>query len=98
MHDVVKLDSQAILAKLDRLENWELQEGCLHARFEFADFKSAFAFMQSVAQIAERINHHPDWSNTYNIVTIDLCTNDVMGLSRLDFELADAISRIIATQ
>ncbi len=60
--------------------------------FEFADFVEAFGFMSSVAMIAERHNHHPEWSNVYNRVSIVLTTHDVDGLSGLDVIVATKIS------
>ncbi len=62
--------------------------------FAFKDFVTAFSFMTSIALLAEQINHHPDWSNVYNKVTIKLSTHDVGGLSERDFELAKLIDNI----
>jgi len=56
--------------------------------FTFADFKQAFSFMTSIAMKAEQINHHPEWENVYNKVTITLTTHDVGGVSKLDHEMA----------
>ena len=55
---------------------WDERDGALHRDFEFADFTEAFAFMTRVAFIAERLGHHPDWSNVYNRVSISLSTHD----------------------
>ena len=63
-------------------------------KFAFKDFVTAFSFMTSIALLAEQINHHPDWSNVYNKVTIKLSTHDVGGLSERDFELAKLIDNI----
>jgi len=60
----------------------------------FDTFVQAFAFMSAVALLAERMNHHPDWSNSYNKVVIDLVSHDVKGLSQRDFDLAKAIDAI----
>ena len=56
--------------------------------FKFSDFKKAFSFMTSIAMKAEQINHHPEWENVYNKVTITLTTHDVGGVSELDYEMA----------
>ena len=69
---------------------WEVRGGKLHREFRFADFVSAFAFMAAVALVAERSDHHPEWSNVYNRVVIDLSTHDAGGLTAKDFELAIA--------
>lgn len=62
--------------------------------FEFVDFKAAFAFMARVSEQAENLNHHPDWSNSYNKVQIRLTTHSAGGLTELDIELAHRINRI----
>jgi len=67
----------------------------LQAQFKFKDFKSAFAFMIRVAQVADDINHHPEWFNVYNRVDITLRTHDSNGLTLLDFDLAQAIDKLV---
>ncbi len=62
--------------------------------FEFKDFTQAFGFMKRVALAADRMNHHPDWSNEYNKVTIDLSTHSAGGITENDFELAGKIQKI----
>lgn len=79
----------------DAPEGWELIDGRLHRELTFDDFAAAFAFMTRVAAEAERLDHHPDWSNSWNRVEIDLVTHDEGGLTDLDRELAEAISRCI---
>lgn len=73
---------------LAALPGWELREGRLCRSLRFADFSAAFAFMTRVALQAERLDHHPDWSNSYNRVEIALTTHDLGGLSTLDVALA----------
>lgn len=86
----------ARLARLGRLDpTWRVRAGELRAAYEFADFVAAFGFMTEVALEAERLGHHPDWSNAYKSVSIALTTHEAGGLTRLDFELADRISRIV---
>ncbi|MEA3389095.1 MAG: 4a-hydroxytetrahydrobiopterin dehydratase [Pseudomonadota bacterium] len=63
-------------------------------RFAFADFAAAFAFMTHVAIMAERADHHPEWSNVYNRVEIMLTTHDAGGLSQRDIDMARAIDAI----
>jgi len=83
-----KLAPPDIERRLAGLPGWELTDGKLHRGFVFQDFEEAFGFMTAVATEAERLGHHPDWSNVYNRVTIDLVTHDAGGITALDFELA----------
>jgi 4a-hydroxytetrahydrobiopterin dehydratase len=76
------------------LSGWELRDAKLHKAFRFASFVEAFGFMASVALLAEGMNHHPEWFNVYNQVTIDLTTHDAGGISDLDVELARKIEGV----
>ena len=89
-----KLEDGEIRSNLESLEGWELADGKLHREFRFDDFVSAFGFMTSLALVAEGMNHHPEWFNVYNRVTIDLTTHDVGGLSERDFRMAARASRL----
>jgi 4a-hydroxytetrahydrobiopterin dehydratase len=73
------------------LPGWRVEDGRLRREFTFADFDAAFAFMTRVAEHARRLDHHPNWSNSYAKVEIALFTHDAGGLTRLDLELARAI-------
>lgn len=88
------LTDDELRAALNELPGWRLAEGALHRTFEFADFSEAFAFMTRVAPLAEEANHHPDWSNSYSTVTIDLISHDVGTLTDRDITLAKAIQRV----
>jgi 4a-hydroxytetrahydrobiopterin dehydratase len=88
-----KLSEKEVLAELEKLPGWSLAQGKLHRVFEFRDFRQAFAFMTGVALAAEAMNHHPDWSNSWNKVTIDLMTHSAGGLTKNDFELAGKIQQ-----
>ena len=76
---------------------WELVEGrdAIRKTFKFGDFVEAFAFMTKAAIWAEKWNHHPEWSNVYNPVTVLLTTHDVEGLSALDAKLARKMDGLI---
>ena len=89
------LDAAAIAALATDLPDWSLVNGKLHREFRFADFSAAFGFMTRVALAAETLGHHPEWSNVWNRVSIDLTTHDTGGLSTLDRELALRIDRIV---
>lgn len=67
---------------------WRLQEQALEVEWAFKDFRQAMAFMNAVAEVAERLNHHPEWTNVYNRVKVRLTTHDAGGLTALDFALA----------
>jgi 4a-hydroxytetrahydrobiopterin dehydratase len=75
-------------------EGWEVVDGKLHRQLEFADFSEAFAFMTRVALAAEKADHHPDWSNSWNTVTIDLVSHDAGGLTSRDTALAETINAL----
>ena len=87
-----RLTDAEIASALAGLAGWELREGRLHREFRFSDFRAAFAFMTRCALAAEALDHHPDWSNVYNRVAVDLVTHDAGGLTSLDLELARLMS------
>ena len=90
-----KLSDAEISTLLEGISDWKIANGKLHKEFQFDSFVEAFGFMTRVALIAESMNHHPEWFNVYNRVTVDLATHDAGGISALDFELArkvDALS------
>lgn len=75
---------------------WKEENNSLKKAFKFKDFKEAFAFMTKVALIAEKMDHHPDWSNVYNTVNIELSTHDAGNkVTDLDRKLAKAIDELI---
>ena len=75
------------------MPSWEFVDGvdAIHKNFIFKDFKEAFAFMTPIAQIAETLNHHPEWFNVWNRVEIRLSTHDLGGLTKKDISLAQKI-------
>lgn len=96
---ISKLSQSAIDSSLQALNKdtdkvWSIQEEKLFKTFKFADFVAAFGFMTQVAMLAERANHHPEWFNVYNTVSISLTTHDAGGISKKDFELAEEISKL----
>ena len=93
-----KLSAAAIAQKLAALAQWSLKDDKLYRRFVFADFVEAFGFMSRVALLAERMDHHPEWSNVYNRVEIYLTTHDAGGITARDFDLAQRISGLLADQ
>lgn len=81
---------------LDSLTGWStsLEGDAIEKTFRFAGFIEAFGFMTRVALVAEKMNHHPDWSNVYRTVTVRLTTHDAGGLTELDIKLARAMDRL----
>ena len=76
-------------------EPWQEVDGALYKKFEFANFADAFAFMTKVAQLAEEQDHHPDWSNSWNVVEISLCSHDKgRTIKERDHRLAAAINEL----
>lgn len=90
----VPLTADQIAALPQNLPNWTLVGGKLRRELRFGDFVEAFGFMARVALIAEAMGHHPEWSNVWNRVTIELTTHDTGGLSDLDLQLAQRIDAL----
>lgn len=82
---------------LDDLAEWDYDEtrDAITRRFTFKDFSEAFAFMTRVALLAEKADHHPEWSNVWNRVDVLLTTHDAGGLSHRDVEMANAIDALV---
>lgn len=77
------------------MNSWEIKEGQLYKKFVFTDFVSAFNFMSKVGDEAEKMNHHPKWTNVYNVVEIWLCTHDAGNMiTEKDKQLAETIDRL----
>lgn len=91
---VDKLDSSEIEAKLRTLSDWTVEDGKLHRVFKFPDFVEAFGFMASAAIEAEKMDHHPEWSNVYNKVSVDLVTHEAKGITERDFVLAAKMNKL----
>ncbi|MEO5696620.1 MAG: 4a-hydroxytetrahydrobiopterin dehydratase [Burkholderiaceae bacterium] len=85
-----RLDPVRARELLAPLAHWQhdAARGAITRSFEFVDFVQAFSFMTQLALIAEKRNHHPEWSNVYNRVDITLTTHDAGGLSQSDIDLA----------
>lgn len=81
--------------RLATLDGWQLVPGreAITRSYRFADFNAAFGWMTRVALMAEKLDHHPDWRNSYNRVEVVLTTHDAGGLTELDFQLAGFMDR-----
>jgi 4a-hydroxytetrahydrobiopterin dehydratase len=89
-----RLSEEQIRDHLSDCPGWAVDAGKLQRSFRFGDFSEAFGFMVRSALVAESLNHHPEWQNVWNRVDVQLTTHDAGGLTRLDFELAEAMSRL----
>ena len=90
-----KLSPQDINKQLAQLDGWSLHDDKLQRQFVFRNFVEAFGFMTQVALLAEAMDHHPEWSNVYNRVKIELTTHDAGGITERDFMLAGRINNVL---
>lgn len=89
-----KVSREEIEDALNELTGWALQNGRLHKEFQFESFAAAMGWMVSSAIHADKLDHHPNWSNVYNKVTVDLWTHDMDALSTLDLILAKQMNSL----
>ncbi len=89
-----KLTPEQISAALSNLPGWTVENGKLHRQYKFADFIHAFGFMATAAIAIEKMNHHPEWCNVWNRVTVDLTTHDAGGISQMDVDLAGTLEAL----
>ncbi len=90
----VPLDPDQLDSAVGRLVDWQVVDGRLHKVFTFGDFGCAFGFMAAAATYAEKVNHHPEWSNVYSTVTVDLVTHDAGGITELDVDFARRLDEL----
>lgn len=96
--NAARLSDEEIQEQLQRIQGWTLQGDVISREFTFQDFPAAMMFMNRLAPIAERLEHHPDWSNSYNKVTINLTSHEAGGLTQSDFDFAleaDTAARLL---
>ena len=91
--DALSMDE--IETRLREQPGWAVVDGSLHREVEFADFREAFGFMAMVALAAERLDHHPDWSNSWNKVVIDVASHAAGGITERCFELVGEIDKAL---
>lgn len=89
-----KLTDVQIADRLKQLPGWQRNGPKISRQFEFGNFSEAFAWMTRIAIEAEKANHHPEWSNVYNRVRVELTTHDAAGLTELDFALAEKMNEL----
>ncbi|AEM71480.1 pterin-4-alpha-carbinolamine dehydratase [Allomuricauda ruestringensis DSM 13258] len=90
-----KLTTNEITEALKNLSGWALKDDMIEKTFTFGDFKEAFATMTHIAFECEKQNHHPNWENVYNSLTIKLSTHDADGVTQKDVDLAKSIDEIV---
>lgn len=93
-----KLTPDEIEQRMLRFPDWEYYDNAIHAEFEFENFKDCFSAMSRIAFECEALNHHPNWSNVYNVLTISLSTHSAKGVTKKDFALAEAIEAIVEVE
>jgi 4a-hydroxytetrahydrobiopterin dehydratase len=97
MNKYKKLSNDEIQKELDRISKWDIKKNKLHREYEFSNFVQAFGFMSQVALVAEKLDHHPEWSNIYKNVEINLTTHAANGITDFDFKLAASIENIYSS-
>lgn len=90
------LGDDDVRRRLADVPDWDVVDGKLHRSFRFPDFSAAFGFMTRVALAAEKLDHHPDWANSWGTVTIDIVSHAAKGITDACFELAATCSRLAA--
>ncbi len=85
---VSRLTDEEVRTRLHKLPGWALKDGKLHREYKFDGFAEAFGFMSTCALVAQKQDHHPEWSNVFDRVVVDLTTHDAGGISASDFALA----------
>ena len=91
---MMKLSEIQIVEELKKLEGWEIKDNKLHKEIQFESFNQAFGFMTRAAMEIEKMNHHPEWFNVYNRITIDLTTHDAGGITNNDINLARILNSL----
>lgn len=89
------LDKVELENHLAQMSNWTFDNGAIKRDYQFDNFVTAFGFMTKVALCAEEMNHHPNWSNCYNRVSITLSTHSAGGVTEKDFQLAKRIEQLV---
>lgn len=87
------LSPEAIKKELEQLSDWKFENGKLYANFKFKDFNQCFSVMSAVALLSEKMDHHPEWTNVYNQLTVYLTSHFANGVTELDLKMAKFISQ-----
>ena len=93
-----KLTENELERELSQLPKWKVEGNKLRREYVFPDFIAAFGFMASAALVAQAMDHHPEWSNVFNKVRVDLTTHDAGGITLLDVKLASSMEELAQRQ
>jgi 4a-hydroxytetrahydrobiopterin dehydratase len=91
---LAKLSDDKIREELANLDGWAVKNGKLHKDFVFSNFIEAFGFMTRASMHIEKMNHHPEWFNVYNKLSVDLTTHDAGGITKNDINLAKTLNSL----
>jgi len=92
---MMRLSETEITEELKKIEGWAIKDNKLHKEFQFDSFNQAFGFMTRSAMEIEKMNHHPEWFNVYNRITVDLTTHDAGGITNNDINLARILNSLV---
>ena len=92
---MMRLSESDIKKELEKLVGWNVKNDKLHKEFQFDNFNQAFGFMTRAAMEIEKMNHHPEWFNVYNRITVDLTTHDAGGITNNDVNLAIILNSLV---
>ena len=92
---MMRLSESDIHEELKKLSGWDVKDGKLHKEFQFDNFNQAFGFMTRAAMEIEKMNHHPEWFNVYNRITVDLTTHEAGGITNNDVNLARILNSLV---
>jgi 4a-hydroxytetrahydrobiopterin dehydratase len=91
----MRLSESDIDEELKKLSGWNVKDDKLHKEFQFDNFNQAFGFMTRAAMEIEKMNHHPEWFNVYNRITVDLTTHEAGGITNNDVNLAKILNSLL---
>ncbi len=92
---MMRLSELEIEEELKQLSEWSVKNDKLHKEFKFDNFNQAFGFMTRAAMEIEKMNHHPEWFNVYNRITVELTTHDAGGITKNDVNLARILNALV---
>ena len=92
---MMRLSELEIEEELKQLSEWSVKNDKLHKEFKFDNFNQAFGFMTRAAMEMEKMNHHPEWFNVYNRITVELTTHDAGGITKNDVNLARILNTLV---